>query len=126
VSDEVSQAGAADLELYPKRERKRAESVWTDRIRRARRRHETAALDLGLQVTSLWYADLLANAHGAEEVVRNVDRREALSADAGIAPHKLVSAIELVEDTRMRFVLNVGEELACEALAYRLQDALTA
>jgi DNA polymerase III subunit delta' len=125
VSDELEQAQAADLELYPRRERKRAESVWTDRIRRTRRRAETATLDLGLQVASLWYADLLAGAHGADDLVRNVDRRDALSADAGPAAGTLVRAIELVEDTRVRFVLNVGEELACEALAYRLQDMFT-
>ena len=39
---------------------------------------------------------------------------------------RLRSAIELVEDTRMRFQLNVSEELACEALAYRLEHALAA
>jgi DNA polymerase-3 subunit delta' len=36
----------------------------------------------------------------------------------------LRAAIELVEDTRQRFILNVSEELACEALAYRLQRLL--
>jgi DNA polymerase-3 subunit delta' len=124
VSAELGQAEAADLELYPRRERKRAESVWADRIRRTRRRAETATLDLGLQVASLWYADLLAGTLGAGDLIRNVDRRDALSADAGVSAAKLVRAIELVEDTRVRFMLNVGEELACEALAYRLQDLL--
>ena len=38
---------------------------------------------------------------------------------------KLVDfCVELVEDTRMRFKLNVSEELACEALAYRLERVL--
>jgi DNA polymerase-3 subunit delta' len=32
--------------------------------------------------------------------------------------------VELVEDTRERFVLNVSEDLACEALAYRLERIL--
>src|SRR5947209_6761709 len=40
----------AELELYPKKERKRIETEWTERIRRARRRTETSALDLGLQL----------------------------------------------------------------------------
>jgi DNA polymerase III subunit delta' len=124
VSDELEQAAAADLELYPRRERKRVEGAWGDRIRRSRRRTETAALDLGLQIVSLWYADLATLAYGARELVRHVDRMDALSADGGIPPAKLLAAIELVEDTRVRFALNVSEDLACEALAYRLRDAL--
>jgi hypothetical protein len=31
-----------------------------------------------------------------------------------------------VEETRQRFELNVSEELACEALAYRLEQVLGA
>jgi DNA polymerase-3 subunit delta' len=36
----------------------------------------------------------------------------------------LRAAVELVEDTRQRFQLNVSEDLACEALAYRLERLL--
>ena len=32
--------------------------------------------------------------------------------------------VEAVEDTRLRFQLNVSEELACESLAYRLERLL--
>ena len=39
-------------------------------------------------------------------------------------PQRLRRAVELVEDTRQRFQLNVTEELACEALGYRLERAL--
>ena len=39
-------------------------------------------------------------------------------AAGGVAPEQLRRAIELVEDTRERFLLNVAEDLACEALAY--------
>ena len=42
----------------------------------------------------------------------------------GLTPARLRQAIELVEDTRQRFQLNVTEELACEALAYRLERAI--
>jgi DNA polymerase-3 subunit delta' len=48
-----------------------------------------------------------------------------LLAAAGPDAAQLRAAIELVEDTRMRFQLNVSEELACEALAYRVQSTLT-
>jgi DNA polymerase-3 subunit delta' len=65
VRAELVLRAAADVELYPKRERKRIETEWSDRIRRARRRVETAALDLGLQVVSLWFADLAYLACGS-------------------------------------------------------------
>jgi DNA polymerase III subunit delta' len=121
---ELELRGAAELELYPRKERKRVETEWTERIRRVRRRVETAALDLGLQLVSLWFADLAHLAWGADDLVRNVDRRAQLDEDAGPDPRLLQQAIELVEDTRMRFQLNVSEELACEALAYRLEHIL--
>jgi DNA polymerase-3 subunit delta' len=122
---ELESCMAAELELYPRKERKRVETEWGDRIRRVRRRVETAMLDLGLQVVALWYADLACLSWGADDLVRNVDRASALAEDAGIDPHRLRAAVELVEETRQRFQLNVTEELACEALAYRLENALT-
>ena len=122
---EVEGRAAAEIELYPRKERKRVETEWTDRIRRVRRRVETSMLDLGLQLVGLWFADLAFLAWGAEDLVRNVDRIAELTEDAGPAPGQLRAAIELVEDTRQRFQLNVTEELACEALAYRLEHALT-
>jgi DNA polymerase-3 subunit delta' len=114
----------AEAELYPRKERKRIETEWSERIRRARRRVETAALDLALQSVSLWFADLAFLAWGAEELVRHSDRIEQLHSDTGTDPLRLREAVELVEDTRQRFQLNVSEELACEALAYRLERVL--
>jgi DNA polymerase-3 subunit delta' len=115
-----------ELELYPRKERKRIETEWTERIRRARRRVETAALDLALQVVALWYADLACLAWGAGDLIRNADRRPALESDSGVSPQRLRAAVEAVEDTRVRFQLNVSEELACESLAYRLERMLAA
>jgi DNA polymerase III subunit delta' len=128
IRSDLELRAMADIELYPKRERRRIETEWTDRIRRARRRVETAALDLGLQVVSLWFADLAFMSWGARDLVRHVDRLEELRADAtgGPGAEQLRRAVELVEETRMRFQLNVSEELACEALAYRLERALAA
>ena len=115
---------AEELELYPRKEQKRVRTEWEERIRRARRRVETAALDLALQVAALWYADLARVAWGGDDLVRNVDRRAELSSDAGVDPQRLRAAVEAVEDTRLRFQLNVSEELACESLAYRLERLL--
>ena len=124
VRDELEREANAQLELYPRKERKRVETEWTERIRRARRRAETRALDLALQMVALWYADLAAIAWGADELVRHRDRAEQLRADGGRDPQRLMAAVDLVEETRRRFQLNVSEELACEALAYRLEEKL--
>jgi DNA polymerase-3 subunit delta' len=117
----------AELDLIPRKERKRVENEWGDRVKRTRRRVQTGALDLGLQVVSLWFADLAALALDAPDLVRNADRESQLREDletTGPQPAQLRRAIELVEDTRRRFELNVSEELACEALAYRLEQEL--
>jgi DNA polymerase-3 subunit delta' len=124
VREGLEREAKAQLELYPRKERKRVETEWSERIRRTRRRAETRALDLALQIAALWYADLAALAWGAEELVRNRDRLESLRADAGRDPRRLIAAVDLVEETRRRFQLNVSEELACEALAYRLEREL--
>jgi DNA polymerase-3 subunit delta' len=125
---ELGAQAEAEAELTPRKERKRLEGEWTERGRRARRRAQTGALDLVLQLVSLWFADLACLAWGAEDLVRNGDRRDELREDAategGADPARLRIAIELVEDTRLRFALNVSEELACEALGYRLESAL--
>lgn len=113
-----------ELELVPRKERKRVETEWTERIRRARRRAETGALDLGLQLVSLWLADLMYVSVGADDLVRNTDRRSALGGGDRPTGAMLRAAIEHVEETRQRFQLNVSEELACEALAYRLERTL--
>ena len=119
---EVDAAFAADRELLAKRDRRRAETEHAERARRVHRRARTQALDLGLQLVALWFRDLAAVAWGAEDVVYAVDRLPALRAAAGGAdPASFRRAVELVEETRERLLLNVSEELACEALAYRLE-----
>ncbi len=124
VRTELESRAAAELELYPRKERKRIETEWSERIRRVRRRVETQALDLGLQLVALWFGDLAFLAWGAQDLVRHSDRLEELHAEMRCEPTRLRAAIELVEDTRLRFQLNVSEELACEALAYRLERAI--
>ena len=124
VRAELEARAAADVELYPRKEKKRIETEWSERTRRVRRRVETGALDLALQAVSLWYADLACLAWGVDELVRNSDRLEELRADSGVDAAALRAAVDLVEDTRVRFALNVSEELACEALAYRLERLL--
>ncbi len=125
---ELESRAQAELELTSRKERKRVQGEWSERARRSRRRVQTGALDLGLQLVSLWFADLACLAWKADELVRHCDRPVELRADAGLpggaAPDRLRAAIELVEETRLRFVLNVSEDLACEALGYRLEQTL--
>lgn len=123
-SSELERRRDAELELLPRKERRRAETEWSDRIRRGRRRAETAAIDLALELVSIWLIDLITLSTGADDLVRNCDRRELLHADAGRTLSALRGGVELVEDTRQRFQLNVSEDLACEALAYRLERLL--
>ncbi len=113
-----------ERELYPRKEQKRIKTEWSERTRRARRRTETQALDLALQLVSLWFADLACLSWGAEDLVRHFDRIIQLTAQAEVHPRRLGAAVELVEDARQRFQLNVSEELACEALAYSLERTL--
>jgi DNA polymerase-3 subunit delta' len=117
---------AGELEYAAQRDRKRVEREGGERAKRAQRRAATRATDLGLRLTGLWLRDLACVADGAPEVVHNVDRREALEADAaGRDAHRLRAGVDLVDDTRMRLALNVTEELALEALAYRLAATLS-
>jgi DNA polymerase III subunit delta' len=124
AESELRSLEEAELELTARKDRKRVQTEWSERIRRGRRRVQTGALDLALQVVSLWFADLAALAFGAPELVRNQDRQAELADDGGIDPGRLRAAVELVEETRERFQLNVSEHLACEALAHRLERAL--
>ncbi|MFZ0088514.1 MAG: hypothetical protein WAL63_03335 [Solirubrobacteraceae bacterium] len=124
TGSELEALAAAELELTARKDRKRVETEWTERTRRTRRRVQTGALDLALQLVSLWFCDLMMLGYGVGALVRNADREAELRQDAGIEPDQLRAAVELVEETRERFQLNVSEDLACEALAYRLEQTL--
>lgn len=130
VKDEIETRGADDALLYPTRERKRVEGEWSERAKRARRRAEQGALDMALSLAESWLLDLAALGWGAEDLIRNRDLIRELEADTrvgrGADVQALCRAVELVEDTRARLPLNVSEELACEALGYRLEQTLAA
>ena len=111
-----------ELELVPSKERKRYEREGSEARRRAERRARTQALDLTLRLAELWLRDVLCIAAGAPECVYAVDRLAELDADAqGRSDASLRCAVELVQDTRLRLTLNVSEELALEALSYRVE-----
>jgi DNA polymerase III subunit delta' len=115
----------SDLEFVARRDRRRTETEHAERTRRAQRRAYTETLDLALGLVGLWYRDAACVAWEAPDLVCHADRADALAQDAaGADPQRLRAAVELVEETRQRLVLNVSEELACEALGYRLERLL--
>jgi DNA polymerase-3 subunit delta' len=117
----VEERVAAELELLPKRDRRRAEREGTEAARRAQRRARMAALDHGLELAGLWFRDVACVADGAPELVHATDRLGALETDAeGRAAHRLRAAVALVDEARAAFILYPSEELLLEALASRL------
>jgi DNA polymerase-3 subunit delta' len=114
-----------ELELVPSKERKRYEREGAEARRRGERRTRTGTLDLGLRLAELWLRDVLCVREDAPELVYAVDRVAQLEQDAGGRDAAaLRRGVELVADTRLSLSLNVSEELALEALAYRLQALL--
>jgi DNA polymerase-3 subunit delta' len=97
----------------------------TDGAKRAGRRRRTEVLDLGLELSAAWLRDLAAVAAGAPAVAFNSDRLEELSRQAaGMSPGPLLEGVRLVQETRRGLDLNVSEELALEALFFRLESLL--
>lgn len=94
--------------------------------RRAGRRRRTERLDLALALLGAWFRDLAALGEGGPELVLTADRSERLASEAeGLDPRRARRAVELVLETRRRLRVNVSEELALEALSYRVAYLLT-
>jgi DNA polymerase III subunit delta' len=112
-----------EAELLPSSERRKHEREGADVVRRADRRARALALERGLRLAELWLRDMWCLRVGAPELVLAVDRRAELESDAAERDADALSrGVELVADTRLRLGLNVSEELALEALAYRLEE----
>jgi len=101
---------------------KRSARDLADAAKRAGRRRRTELLDLGLALAVAWFRDLAAAASGAADVAHNRDRLSQLHSQAAeLDPNAARRAAELIQDTRRRLDLNVSEELALEALQFRLE-----
>jgi DNA polymerase III subunit delta' len=125
VGEEAESAAREALEAEKEMGVKRSAREVTDEAKRTGRRQRTELLDLGLALAAAWYRDLAALAAGAPEVAYNRDRLAALEEGAAaLDPGRARRAVELVEDTRRRLDLNVSEELALEALLFRLERLL--
>jgi DNA polymerase-3 subunit delta' len=125
AGEQAQERMARELELVASKERKRYEREGLDARRRGERRTRTRTLELALRLAELWLRDVLCVCEGAPELIYAVDRREELERDARERDGaRLREGIELLGDTRLSLSLNVSEELALEALAYRLEKLL--
>jgi DNA polymerase-3 subunit delta' len=123
---DAEKATRATLEEEKEAGVKRSAREIADEAKRSGRRRRTEVLDFGLALCAAWCRDLAAVAAGAEEVVHNRDRLAALREEAeDLDPACARRAAELVQDTRRRLDLNVSEELALEALCFRLERELS-
>lgn len=126
AAQSASERVSVQAELLPAKERRKHEREGADVVRRAERRARTATLDLMLRLGELWLRDAWCTAIGAEDLAFAVDRLGDLRGDAaGRDAAALLRGVELVCDTRLHLALNVSEELALEALAYRLEALLS-
>jgi DNA polymerase-3 subunit delta' len=125
AGEDAEAAALAALEEEKSSGVKRSARDIADASKRAGRRRRTEILDLGLELYAAWFRDLAALASGADDIVFNQDRLAELQAQAaGLDPARPRQAAELVQDTRRRLDLNVSEELALEALVFRVERLL--
>jgi DNA polymerase-3 subunit delta' len=121
AGEQARERVAGELELAPSRERGKLEREAREERKRVERRGGARALDSGLQLVELWLRDMMCLRERAPELVYAVDRMDELQADTRAHGDAARGGVELVRETRARIALNVGEELALEALAFRLQ-----
>jgi DNA polymerase-3 subunit delta' len=126
AAGEDAEAAAREmLEEDAKAGLKRTARDIADESKRAGRRRRTEILDLGFELCAAWLRDLAVVASGAERVAFNRDRFAELRAQAGRTDAaRARQGAELVQETRRGLDLNVSEELALEALFFRLERLL--
>ena len=125
VGEDTEAAAREALEEESQAGIKRSAKDIIDGAKRAGRRRRTEILALAFDLCATWLRDLAAVASGAEEVVFNRDRLEALRAQAaGFDAGAARRGAELAQDSRRGLDLNVSEELALEALFFRLESLL--
>ena len=125
AGEDVEAATREALEEEAKAGLKRTARDIADESKRAGRRRRTEILDLGLELCAAWLRDLAAVASGAEAVAFNRDRLDLLRSQAdGLDAGAARRGAETVQETRRSLDLNVSEELALEALFFRLEREL--
>ncbi len=128
AEEQVATESAARLETEPKgRDRSAIEKQFEDSAKRDGRRARTEVLDLGLSLAALRFRDLICMAENAPEAMHDAVGAEELAIEAGPRdPERMRVAVERCEQTRLSLQLNVTEELALEALGFRLAQLVGA
>jgi DNA polymerase-3 subunit delta' len=124
---EVEDRLAANLPFLPQKEQARAKREATEAGKRAQRRARISALDQALALVGLWLRDVAVTVDGAPELVHHSDRVAAVQEDAArfTTAHGLREGVALVDETRFALrEVNASEDLAVEALAFRLERVL--
>jgi DNA polymerase-3 subunit delta' len=123
AGEEAEAIAREALEEESKAGIKRSAKDIGDGAKRAGRRRRTEILALAYELCATWLRDLAAVACSAEEVVFNRDRLDLLRSQAqGLDPARARRGAELVQETQRGLDLNVSEELALEALFFRLES----
>jgi DNA polymerase-3 subunit delta' len=128
AEERIAEEAAARLASEPKgRDRSAIEKQFEDAAKRDGRRARTELLDLGLTLAALRFRDLLCLGEGAEDAALDRTGAKRLTASAesdelavAIDPRRLRAAAERCEDARLSLELNITEDLALEALGFRL------
>jgi DNA polymerase-3 subunit delta' len=131
--DAGQSAEAADLaelaervETLPKgRDKTAAQKQGEQAAHRTARRVRSESLDRSLRIAALLLRDLAATAAGAGDLVLASDRAASIAkAAAGRPVRDLLAAATEVDDTRRLLRRNVSEDLALQALSFRLDRLL--
>jgi len=127
AEEEVAAVREERLRTEPRgRERGALEKSFDDAAKRDGRRARTEVLDLGLTQAALAFRDLVCVAEGAPGAALDPERAERLAAGVSARDTRLLRvAAERCEDVRMALAVNVSEDLALEALGYRLAHLLS-
>lgn len=116
----------SDLEAFPKgRERTAAQKEGEQRAHRSARRARSDALNRSLRICSLLLRDIAASAAGASDMVLARDRYGSIirsAKDRRVGP--LLDAVQEIEAARRTLGRNVADELALQALSFKLDNLL--
>jgi DNA polymerase-3 subunit delta' len=125
AGEDAEAAAREALEEESKAGIKRSAKDIGDGAKRAGRRRSTEILAFAFELCATYFRDLAAVASAAEEVVFNRDRLDCLRSQAqDLDAARARRAVQLVQETRRGLELNVSEELALEALFFRLETLL--
>ena len=96
-----------------------------DRHKRELTAREREGVSEVLNVAESWLRDCLVVSQGMDDLVVNMDAKDAMSEIAAvITPAAAVAALNAVNDARRRISYNVSPQLAIEAMLFDIREVL--